>query len=203
MTASAPVSSRPVLTFDEAPHIYRVDGREVPSVTQILKEAYGDLLWPWAGEFAMERGRLVHAALHLWAQRDLDVKSLSPYIAGYVAAGVKWLTDSGFEIRVTEHRMYSSIYDYAGTCDIIGILDRKSACVDYKTGEPGWATGPQTWAYTQAWQEETGEVIRNRYGLRLFEDGHYQLIPYHADRDDKADFLAARRVVARRRQLAA
>jgi hypothetical protein len=202
MTASAPIASRPVLTFDEEPHIYRVDGRAVPSVTQVIKEAYGDLVWPWRDEFAMDRGRLVHHALHLWAQRDLDVKSLSEYIAGYVAAGIRWLSESGFELQASEHRMYSAIYDYAGTCDIIGVLDRKSAVVDYKTGEPGWAAGPQTWAYVQAWQEETGEVIRNRYGLRLFEDGGYQLIPYKSDRDDKADFLAARRVVARRSLLA-
>lgn len=202
MTASDQAAPRPILTFEEEPHEYRVDGRPVPSVTQVIKEAYGDLVWPWVNEFAMERGRIAHKALHLWQLGDLDAKSLSSYIAGFVAAGIRWLTESGFEIRVSEHRMYSVIYDYAGTCDLIGTLDRKSACVDYKTGEPGWACGPQTWAYTQAWQEETGEVIRNRYGLHLFEDGHYQLIPYHADRDDKADFLAARRVVARRRLLA-
>lgn len=201
MTAAAPVADSQILAFDEDAHVYSVDGRPVPSVTQIISEAYGDLVWPWKSDFAMERGRKVHQAMHLWIMGDLDIKSISASLAGYVAAGVRWLTESGFDVLVSEHRMYSATYDYAGTCDLIGTLDRKPTCVDFKTGEPGWATGPQTWAYSQQWQEETGEIVRQRYGLRLFDDGSYQLVPYRANRDDQADFLAARRVAARRKAL--
>lgn len=203
MTASAPI-----LTFDPEPHVYRVDGRKVPSVTQVLGAVYGDLIWPWTNEFAMERGRLVHHALHLWIIGDLDPKTLSNYVAGYVAAGIRFLQESGFEIAqvggapASENRMYSAIYDFAGTADIFGTLNRKLSVVDFKTGEPGWACGPQTMAYALMWQEMYGTVPRDRYGLHLHEDGTYQLVPYKDARNDQADFLAALRVMKRREVLA-
>jgi len=207
MTVAAPVSPRPVLTFEEEPHIYRIDGRIVPSVTQILKAVWPEI-WPWASEFAMERGRKVHQAAHLWILGDLDSKRLSPYIAGFVAGAIRFLQETGFEFAqidgspASECRMYSSIYDYAGTADWIGTYQRKSAVIDLKTGEPGWACGPQTWAYSQQWQEMTGEVVRQRFGLHLYDDGTYQLVPYKDHRNDQADFLAALRVEQRRVTLA-
>jgi hypothetical protein len=210
MTATAPiVAPRPVLSFEDETHTYRIDGRRVFSVTQALSAAYGDLCWPWANEFAMERGRRVHQALNYWIRGELDVKKLSDYIAGYVAAGIRFFNESGFEIGTfqgepaSEVRMYSHVYDAAGTADLFGTLYRKRACVDFKTGEPGWIAGPQTWAYTAMWQEMTGEVIRERYALRLYEDGSYQLVPYKDHRNDQADFLAALRVAQRRNVLGA
>lgn len=202
MTTLATEEPRPVLTFEDEPHIYRVDGRIVPSVTGVIRDVYGDLVWPWRSEFALERGKRVHEAMHLWILGDLDAKRLSPYIAGFVAGGIRFLTETGFEIRVSEHRMYSSIYDVAGTTDLIGIMERKLlTCADFKTGEPGWATGPQTAMYSQQWQEETGEVIRKRIGVQLHEDGTYTIVPYKNFRDDIDDFAAARRVLARRAML--
>src|SRR5712691_6921904 len=97
MIASASAAARPQLTFEEEPHIYRIDGRIVPSVTQVLKGVFGDLIWPWANEFAMERGRRVHQATHLWILGDLNAKKLSNYIAGYVAGAIRFLEESGFE----------------------------------------------------------------------------------------------------------
>jgi hypothetical protein len=210
MTATAPlVAPRPVLTFEDDSHTYAIDGRKVFSVTQALKAAYGDLVWPWANEFAMERGKRVHQALNYWIRGELNVKKLSEYIAGYVAAGIRFFNESGFEIGTfqgepaSEVRMYSHVYDAAGTADLFGTLYRKRACVDFKTGEPGWIAGPQTWAYTAMWQEMTGEVIRERYALRLYEDGSYQLVAYKDHRNDQADFLAALRVAQRRNVLGA
>lgn len=203
MTDVGATAVRPVLTFEEADHVYRVDGRIVPSVTQVLAEVYGDLVWPWRSEFALERGRRVHAAMHYWILRDLDIKTLSPYIAGFVAAGIRFLEETGFEIRASEHRMYSAVYDFAGTADLIGVLERKATGADFKTGEPGWATGPQTAAYAQQWQEDTGEILRQRIGVHLHEDGTYTIVRYSNHREDWADFLAARRVLARRRALTA
>jgi hypothetical protein len=210
MTATAPiVAPRPVLTFEEEAHVYAIDGRPVFSVTQALKAAYGDLCWPWANEFAMERGRRVHQALNYWIRGELDVKKLSDYIAGYVAAGIRFFNETGFEIAsfdgvpASEVRMYSSVYDVAGTADLFGTLYRRRACVDFKTGEPGWIAGPQTWAYTAMWQEMTDEVIRDRFALRLCEDGSYQLVPYKDHKNDQSDFLAALRVAQRRQVLGA
>ena len=73
MTAAAPVAiPRSVLSFDEETHTYSASGRVVPSVTQVIKAAFGDLVWPWANEFALERGSKVHKALHYWILGDLD-----------------------------------------------------------------------------------------------------------------------------------
>lgn len=199
------------IEFEEEPHRYLVDGREVLSVTQVIKLAYGDLVWPWHNDFALERGRKVHRAMHLWIIGNLHIGSLSSYIGGFVAGGVRWLQESGFEIArapdgrpATELRMYSELYDYTGTADLFGKWpgDERNSCVDFKTGDPGWATGVQTWAYAQQWQELTGEVVRHRVGLQLTEDGSYKTFHYRDTRNDQADFLAARRVVARRATIA-
>jgi hypothetical protein len=52
-------------TFNEATHTYKINGRSVPSVTQVL----GDLLPCYrAGEWYKARGRAVHAAAELERQ---------------------------------------------------------------------------------------------------------------------------------------
>lgn len=198
---------RPVLTFEEEDHAYYANGRRVDSVTQVLTQVWPEA-WPWRNEFALERGRKVHQALHLWIMNDLDADSLSPYIAGYVASGIRWLMDSGFEIAThegrpaSEVRMYSLAYDTAGTADLFGACDAKATCADFKTGDPGWSCGPQTWMYGSMWQELTGEVIRQRLGVWLDGDGgEPKIITYPDHRNDQADFLAALRVLQRRRML--
>jgi hypothetical protein len=200
MTALAAVAAPPqVLTFEEEPHIYRVNGKIVPSVTQIIRAVYGDLVWPWWCPAALERGRIVHYALYLWSIGQLDPKSISEEHVGYVVSGIRFLKDKRVQIvGEAEHRMYSWIHEVAGTVDRPCLFEGVLTMADYKTGEAGWATGPQTAAYARQWQEETGQVVPGRLGVELHADGSSPKLITYNSREDWLDFLAARRTVARR-----
>ena len=56
----------PELTFDEATHLYRLNGAELPSVTTVMKplstEVYGGVD-EWVMERAAGRGTAVHNAI--------------------------------------------------------------------------------------------------------------------------------------------
>ena len=203
MTAAAPTpDSRPVLTFDAEAHVYQIDGRTVPSVTTILSAVFGDLLWPFRSEFAMDRGTKVHRAVHLYVQHDLDVNSLSPYVAGYVAAAVRFLVESGFCVAASEQRLHSAIHDYCGTLDIVGTLNGRLTVADWKSGTPGDGARMQTAAYANAWAEMTGQHVRQRCAVQLNDDGSYAVSTYADMKNDMADFVAALRVYRRREELA-
>lgn len=180
------------LEFDEAAHAYRLDGKPVPSVTQILEPLHAfdgiplDVL-----EAAAERGRKVHAACHLHNVDDLEWSSLDPVIAGYVTGYVKFLRESALQVFLTEKRVASRKYGYAGTLDLFGELNRRRALIDIKsTAAFPRPVGPQTAGYEQGLKETTGDAVQRRYCLLLGRDGTYKLIEC-AHRQDFTWFLSA------------
>ena len=187
------------LLFDEATHTYTRDGVEVPSVTTVISGVWPEL-YDWSTDYAMERGSKVHKAIALDFEGDLDEDSLSPILVPYLHAARRFLLESGFstEHDGCERRLYSPTYGYAGTLDRLGILGGKRTIVDFKTGDPGWATGLQTAAYAHAIQEETGVPVRRRFGCRLKPDATYTLIEYPNYRDDLDLFVAALKVYRRK-----
>ncbi len=194
------IGGHDLLFYPEA-HRYFVDGRPVDSVTQIIGATWPEL-YAHSNEFAMERGSVVHEITSLYDDGTLDEDSVSPIVSGFFDAYKRFLAETGFIVEENERKVYSDSYNYAGTLDRIGRLGAKRVLIDIKTGNPGWQCGPQTAAYSTAWHEETGEFIRTRYGLWLRESGEYSLIPFRDFQNDFADFTAAQRVIARRRQIA-
>jgi hypothetical protein len=189
------------LEFDEERHIYRLQGRVIPSVTSTLKAVYPEL-WNWSDGFAMERGRVVHRCIELMLEHDLDESSVAERAKPYVEAAKRFIVEMNVDVHAHERRIYSATYDFAGTLDLVAIIDGRTCLLDWKTGDPGWPCGPQTAAYGLAWHEMTGQTISRRYGVQLKADGSYILHSY-TDRTDKDEFLAALRVYRRRKVLAA
>lgn len=185
------------LQFFRSSHEYFANGDRVLSVTQIISSAWPEL-YERTTTFALERGSIVHEITSLYDEGDLDESTVSDYLRPYFDAYLTFLRESGFTVVENERKVYSPLHRYAGTLDRIGSLNGRPALVDIKTGNPGWQCGPQTAAYAQAYHEETGRFIRNRYGLWLRDDATYSLISYTDFDNDIADFLAAQRVVARR-----
>lgn len=100
-------------TFDEDTHEYRVDGRIVPSVTQVL----ADLLPQWkAGEWYLQRGRAIHrgCALICKSRRFRN----DPRIDGPLEACRKFLEQTKGTIVAVEKPMFSPTYLFAGTLDL-------------------------------------------------------------------------------------
>lgn len=156
----------PVLTFNEERHEYHLDGRLVPSVTQVLRGAGLISLVDFADEerklmvelgystaslvpsdilqHALARGTRVHKACHYLSEGLLDWDTVDDKDRGYVSAAAQFLADSRFELLLDpdgrpigrELRLYSHRYVYAGTTDLVGRWNGQLAIVDWKTGNP-------------------------------------------------------------------
>lgn len=179
-----------LIQFDEKLHEYRIDGRRLPSVTEILKPLYTDLRFVDRDllDFAGSRGTAVHKAVELHVLGDLDYGSLQGDVAEYFEQYLKFELDTGFKPVVSELRV-SSKMGYAGTLDLAGYLNGKMALVDLKTtASLSKAVALQTAAYQRAMNETTDHKAETRFALRLGRD-RYQLQAYKNDAQDFASFL--------------
>jgi hypothetical protein len=200
-------AAAPVLSFDEETHVYRLDGRELVSVTSAIREAG---LMPdehWFTKQARRRGSAVHTACWYDDEGDLDPSSVAPEIRGYLDAWRKFKHEShwgrlntdedGRDMSAKEQRLWS-IEGFAGTPDRVGELFTTNpiapdlTILDIKTGPPASWHGPQTAGYAIAWSERTGIALHRlrRAGVHLRADGTYRLHP-HTDRADFGAFRAA------------
>jgi hypothetical protein len=207
------------LTFDETLHRYTLDGVEVPSVTGVLKRAG---LIDFSAipihtlAVALERGRVVHQALHYYNEHDLDVEQFArdfPEWAGYVRGWITFCEQRHFVPMLSEYRVASRRHQFAGTADCFGELDGLGVLVDFATGRPQDVSKDlQTAAYLALAHESALEdpilaafldahpVVR-RYAVALRKDGGFTLHAY----DNAGDFrtfltlLDAQRIVAARR----
>lgn len=198
------------LEFREVDHCYLVDGRPVPSVTQIL-DAFGMVDGTWHNPEALAWGRAVHHAIHLINHDDLDWASIDPRISGYIQAYVNFRAQTGFTSLVSEQRLAHPGLGYAGTLDdmgfatLDGISDReKVTLIDYKTGVPAPWHHLQLAAYhglVEANAAALGLASRSELPSRwivvhLRADATYQLRPIPVRTDRTAFHVARQRFLA-------
>ncbi len=182
------------LRFDEATHTYTLDGKVLPSVTQVLKPLYNfDGIPPEVLERKRQIGTAVHKAIELALLDDLNSASLAPEVAPYFAAWTRFKAEfrpesqgGGSEVRV-------HTASYAGTVDLItGRVGHSDTWViDFKTSaQVGPIVALQTAAYAHA-AREMGAVPHGpkRAALHLLPTGLYKLIE-HKDRADTSTFLS-------------
>jgi hypothetical protein len=171
-----------VNTFDAATHSYYIDGRKVPSVTQVL----GDLIPGWkASEWYLNRGQAVHACAALIAQGvafDHD-----PAIDGQVRAVRRFFAEIKPTGIVVEGKVYSARYQYAGTLDLLATISGKVMMVDYKASVSA-ALPYQLAAYSIALPPE--QLTRYGFGVIINEDGSYKMTKVYDLRLYQQGFLA-------------
>lgn len=208
------------LTFDAAAHVYTLDGVVVPSVTGILK-ASGLIdfsqIPPAVLEVARARGERTHRAIHYYNEGDLDWSTLDDGDRPRVNAWLRFIEQRKFQILKAEFRVYSRRYGYAGTGDVLGLLDGKLALADFKLGKPeDVAADLQTSAYVGALYEMKGDSdpscdwVRDvmahkgplqRFSIQLPANGTPKVDLYQNPMDFR-EFVAlveARRIVEQRR----
>lgn len=181
---------QPELEFDEAAHVYRWNGRIVPSVTQCLdtlglspyKNVPTDVL-----DLARARGQAVHDACFFYHQPEFDWASVDPAIAGYVRAWECFVQHSGLEWEMSETPLGSPLF--AGTPDGVGRCFDRDSVIDIKTYKPRRVTGMQLAGYQGLCRALDGKP-RRRLAIWLKPDSKWEMTDY-ADRDDEAAFLAA------------
>jgi len=176
-----------MIEFDEAAHIYKVDGEPFVSVTQVIAAAglYGDAT-QYFTERSRDRGRFVHKAIELYLLGKLDESTIDPDLRGYFDAYLKFERDTGFFPGFIEHTLYSIPLQIAGRVDLIGPWKGGAAILDIKTSAtPSPATGIQLAGYEYLYGSPA-----KRFALHLGAEGKYRLIEF-SDRADRGVFLAA------------
>lgn len=175
-----------VLKFDPETHAYTVDGRSVPSVTEVLSIVHDfSMIPPDVLAAAAEFGQHVHEACDLSDRGELDEQALDPALLPYVSAWRAFLAESGAVVIASELRVYNERLGYAGSPDKVLAWRNRIVIPDIKTTAiVPYLVGAQSAAYAAAYREmNRGGKLPDRYCIHL-KDGKYRV---HARRDP-ADF---------------
>lgn len=159
----------PDLQFDEEKHLYSVEGKRLISVTQALSLVDDRI---FRDKYYLERGRIVHLITELYDKNELDESSVDPEVEGYFTAYKRFLLETGFVVRLIEHRMADLKWQFAGTLDREGAMQNYGAIVDLKTGSPSRVDHLQGSAYHHLY----GSPAHKVFDLYLHEDGTYKLV---------------------------
>lgn len=175
-------AAKPRLTLDEN-HIYRLDGRVIPGVTEILKDV-GLSNHFNRDDWYLERGRAVHLAIQYCLEGDLKESSVAPAIKGYLNTFKRFWDEKKPKLLGSEKMVYDPIRWYAGTLDLRVQLPGGESLIDIKTGTPQPADAWQTAGYAHAVYKSGARYIL-RQGLYLRADGSYRIKNFtdHADFD--------------------
>lgn len=197
--------------FQEASHVYYVDGREIPGVTRCLDHA-GLVDFRFVREEILARrsalGTEVHKAVELWYQNDLDMKSVSKEATGYLESFIEFAKTTEFLASLVEFQTVGAAnqLEYGMKLDLAGRFPKSSrtAIIDLKTGAQYWWHGIQLAGYAAGLpnlERDTplGRFLsRDRFALHLHPDGSLaKLIPY-ADNNDFWTFISALTISHRR-----
>jgi hypothetical protein len=173
-----------VLTFDEATHTYRWEGKVVPSVTQHLQALHSFDGVPRAVlEAAQERGTYVHQMCELFDLDELDEPAVPAIYQGYLRAWKLFVADYEPNWAGIEAMEFSKRHLYAGTMDRHGVLARRAPgrwVVDIKTSQQAHRVwGLQTAAYRQLLMERDFSHAKDlRATVQLRPDGTYAFLPW-------------------------
>lgn len=165
----------PELEFSDERHEYRVNGIKIPAVSAILEPLssanYGTVSRSVLNR-AAEKGTAVHNAIENWIK--FGIEDIDPAWQGYFDAFLQWWAENVPEPLGSEVRIYHRLLMYAGTCDLIAVIDGKTVLVDYKTSAQVSAMvyGVQLEAYAQA-LEQLGVRIDRKLILHLKKDGTF------------------------------
>lgn len=176
------MTSKHNISFDEENHIYTVDGKTVPSVTEILRPLSVDtmeLANPILREQAASRGSRVHEATIVYDYEGLDEEVIDNDICLYIKAYADFVRDYRIKYYVLTETPISN-GEYAGTLDRLAFIDGRFTVIDFKTGttvDPR-KEAAQLYAYARLLADNEFNGIDsyqrfNGFIVRLKKDGTY------------------------------
>lgn len=169
------------LSFDHDTHTYTWAGRQVPSVTQILRPLvdYGGV--PEAVlEAARGRGQRVHEACE-YVDRGGKAFDCDDDIVPFVQAYERWRDEVQPVILLSETKVFHGTHWYAGTLDRVVSIGDEEWLIDIKSGDKVLgAVGPQTAAYEVALN--FGRPLKRGF-VQLMGDGTYRFRELSSPRD--------------------
>ncbi len=162
------------LQFDATRPENRVDGRVVPSVTQILGilTDFGAVPAEVLAR-AAEFGQHVHQACALANDHRLDEGALDPALAPYLVGWRRCLADLKATVVASEWPLVDARLGFAGTLDAVLLIRGRTVLVDIKTGVVPRTVGPQLAAYAHLLQRANGQPkLARRLCVQLTGDGY-------------------------------
>ncbi len=171
-----------IIEFDAERHVYTVEGRITPSVTQVISAA-GLIDSKWFTEESRIRGSYVHRATELLDANDLFMGDIPPEYMGYISAWMRFKREADFTPELREHRVYHPKWHFCGTLDRTGFFGLRAAnnraLLDIKTGVPAPWHPLQVCAYTKALTLDEPDDYRKMTVL-LRKDGTFKVNEYQA-----------------------
>ena len=175
-----------MIEFDNEKHEYKVEGKVIPSVTQIIYDIFP---FKFGNDFAMKKGKNGHHILEIWDKEYKDISDVFTKL--YLAAWQKFLDD--FQIKFQpdwiEMPLYSKTWGFAGTLDRLGDINEKLTIIDIKIGQNSKTYALQTIAYSLLVEENLKIKVKNRWLVILNNKGKYSIIE-HKNQTDKTAFLS-------------
>lgn len=173
-----------MLKFYDENHIYELDGKVIPSVSEILRfmsrEVYGDIN-KYILDHAAERGTAIHLAtqeIDETGQCEIDT-----IYAGYIEAYAKFLKEHEVRWHYTEKPLADGNKGYAGTLDRAGYVDGVFSIVDFKTvaAVKKSLVKAQLNGYHGLIKANNLEEVQKLYCLQLCKNGEYRLYDVKID----------------------
>ena len=183
------------LVFTAADHKYTWNGQPVPGVTTAMKDAgigqdFG-FVDPAVLAEASRLGVAVHAMVEKDVKEPVGIDEVEFDILDYYDTWLDFKLRSGFEPLLSEVKLYSKKYGYAGQLDLFGRMNGRFLLPDIKRVSAVSATAAiQTAAYKQLVIENYPEYQdMDRCVLHFKKGGGWQLVP-HNDPSDFKVFLS-------------
>lgn len=161
------------LFYDDALHMYLIDGEIVPGLTDIFV-SLGIINKRWYTEQSRGRGELVHKITELYDQGTLDESTVDPALTGYLEAYKLFLSDFKPEILEIELPVGHKALKYGSKIDRVMQLVNGKALVDIKSGTKERWHGLQLTAQRMAYSPKRPMLL---YDLYLKESGKYDPEP--------------------------
>lgn len=169
--------------FDREKHEYTLNGKRLPSVTEVLGMLTDfSAIAPAVLEAARDRGERVHAAINAHNRGAFDYGE-DDQIARYVEQWQRYLDESKAVVIASEQPMYHAALKFAGTPDCVLQIGRRVVVPDVKaTFAVPPTVGPQCAAYAALYGDRYRRVVE-RVCVHIGPDGY----TLHK-RDDPADW---------------
>lgn len=182
----------PELNFEEEGHIYRLNGLVIPSVTTLMKPLSDDF-YKAVDQAVLERaarkGTAVHRAAENYAKYGIE--DIASAYAGYFDGFRRWWDASKPIPLATEAKVYHRILRYAGTSDLLCMIDGRVTMVDYKTSAQmnEMLCRIQMEGYDMAF-ESHGVKIEERLILHLRRNGSFTATAFPKNTESRNVFSA-------------
>lgn len=153
MDMTVEVPELPELTFDEASHIYRLNGDIIPSVSKLMEplkdQCYGGISKRTL-ENAAIKGSAVHNSIENWIKFGID--DIPSEHRGYFNGFMEWWKQYKPRVFGSEVRIYHKQMRYGGTIDLLCEIGGLLELIDFKTTYSllEMTCGVQLEAYSQA-----------------------------------------------------